>query len=105
MTIGQQLKLEIGDFMRRQARRPKQGSQFPAIIDQTKQGDFGFMRGAIPAELEGKRFKTAGDAVQAFIHSEAAHSGEIDRFQIQEDGHISRPYRKVTATNWVKDEV
>ena len=78
-------------------------SSFPAVIEQTKQGDYGFFTGAIPAELQGIRYKTAGDAVYALLRSEAVKTGKIVHFQVQEDGHLSKPYRKVGEDKWVKD--
>lgn len=82
------------------AKRPS----YPAVIEQTKQGDFGFFSGAIPTDLQDKRYKTAGDAVYALLRCEAVKSGQIIHFQIQEDGHLSKPYRKVSENKWVKDD-
>lgn len=82
------------------AKRPS----YPAVIEQTTQGDYGFLTGAIPAELQGIRYKTAGEAVYALLRSEAVKTGKIIHFQVQEDGHISKPYRKVSADKWAKDD-
>jgi len=80
------------------------GGKFPAVIGQNLRGEFGFYCGAIPAELAGKKYKTAGEAVYDFIRCEAAKSGIITAFQVEENGHISKPYRKIAADKWVKDD-
>jgi len=80
------------------------GGKFPAVIGQNLRGEFGFFRGAIPTELEGKKYKTAGDAVYDFVRCEAAKTGVIKAFQVEENGHISKPYRKVSENKWVKDD-
>ena len=78
------------------------GGRFPAVIGQNKQGEYGFFCGAIPTELAGRKFKTAGEAVQAFIRCEAAKQGIIKAFQVEENGHISKPYIKVSADKWAE---
>lgn len=80
------------------------GGKFPAVIGQNRQGDFGFFCGAIPTELAGRKYKTAGDAVYAFVRCEAVQQGAINAFQIEENGHISKPYRRISENKWAKDD-
>lgn len=79
------------------------GGRFPAVIGQNRLGEYGFWTGAIPTELEGKKYKCAGDAVYDFIRCAAAKTGSITAFQIEQDGHVSKPYRQNKEGNWVID--
>ena len=79
-------------------------AKYPAVIERNKKGEFGFFCGAIPTELAEKRYKVAGDAVYDLLRSDAVKQGKIMHFQVEVDGHLSKPYRKVSADKWVKDD-
>ncbi|KKM98528.1 hypothetical protein LCGC14_1156850 [marine sediment metagenome] len=81
-----------------------QAARYPAVIEKNLKGEYGFFCGAIPTELADKRYKVAGDAVYDLLRSDAVKQGKITCFQVEEDGHLSRPYRKVSADKWVKDD-